>query len=101
MYDDSLTIVNTRLTGIYLCIILNLGNKLYNRIHTETLTLIHIFRAREFFITTLFSSQWLRIFNLDKCYTNLYDWLQHQMRKINQWLSQLAVKGGQFAVHIL
>ena len=29
------------------------------------------------------------------------EWFQPQMRKINQWLSQLPVKGTQFTVHVL
>ena len=42
---------------IYLCIILNLGNKVYNQILTGTLTQIHIDRACEvFFMTMSFSS---------------------------------------------
>ena len=43
-YDD----VNIRSPVTYLCIVLELGNKVYHWIHTETLELIHIVCACEF-----------------------------------------------------
>ena len=45
MYDG----VNILSPVIYCCIVLKLGNKVDNQIHMETLTLIHIGRAREVF----------------------------------------------------
>ena len=45
MYDD----FNILSPVIYLCIVLNLGHKVYDWIFTETLTLINIGRAREVF----------------------------------------------------
>ena len=53
MYDD----VNILLPVIYLCIILNRGNKVYNRMITETLMPINLGSAREVFhdISILFT----------------------------------------------
>ena len=45
MYDN----VNIRSPVIYFCIILKLGEKVYNRMITETLTLIHLGCTREVF----------------------------------------------------
>ena len=45
MYDD----FNILSPVIYLCIILNLGHKVYSQICTDTLMLIYIGSAREFF----------------------------------------------------
>ena len=45
MYDG----VNIRSSVIYLCIILNLGDKVYNQMITETLKTIHLGHPRDFF----------------------------------------------------
>ena len=45
IYEDS----NIVSTVIYFCITLNLVHKVYNRIRTDTMTLINIGRAREVF----------------------------------------------------
>ena len=49
MLEICMTIVNILSPVIYLCISLNIGNKLYNQMHMETLVYIHIGRTREVF----------------------------------------------------
>ena len=72
MYDD----VNIWSPVIYLCIVLNIVNKVYNRIYTETLTLIHMDRAREVFYDDVIFSTLVAPFSLDKGYINLHDFFQ-------------------------
>ena len=49
---------------INLCIKLELGNKLYDKIHMGILALIHILRARDFFMTMSFLHNRLRLFKI-------------------------------------
>ena len=55
--------VNILSPVIYFGIIINLGNKLYNQMSTDTLTLNCLGRAHEVFMTELFSSNTLGLYN--------------------------------------